>query len=276
MTPSLSRRAPRHLHRWLTALTALLVLLGTFSATWARGQRQSPEAEAAKFKRVAGFSQRFDGFRSHTRAVLQSTRTAPRVTQDVALAAIATIMHETSMRVGSERYTRRAAGSKTLPSGKVKEVKPSFGASSLRKEHVTVQGDSVRLQFWGKSGVRWDRTIKDADLARTVGLFMAQPGERLWQVPGKGGRMTAITESTVNGLFAQYSAKPKDMRTMLANQRLDAALKRMPRPTSLRQAEQNLTGAINDVAGFMGHEPATCRTSYLKPSTLQQYTAGLR
>ena len=95
-------------------------------------------------------------------------------------------------------------------------------------------------------------------------------------MPGQGGRPIAITESKVNGLFARYGARPKDMPTLLANQRLEAALGRMGRPGSLRQAEQNLTGAINEVAGFMGHEPATCRTSYLKPATLQQYTAGLR
>ena len=260
-------------HHLIRSLVTLLVMLSLGSA-WARG-RQSPANEAAKFQRVERFAQRYNGFTSQIQTTLKGTRTNPKISENVALAAIATIMYKTSMRVGSECYARRAPGEKTMPNGGVKKIRPSFGASSLRKEHVTVNGDKVRMQFWGKSGVKWDRTIQDADLARTVKLFMNQPGERLWQVPGKRGGLTQITESKVNGLFARFNAKPKDLRTMLANQRLDTALSRVQRPSSLRQAEKNLNSAITDVARFMGHKPSTCRTSYLKPATLTQYTAGL-
>jgi DNA topoisomerase-1 len=270
--------------RWLLIL--LLVLsTGTVNTAAARGRRQTTttstrtatvDTSAEKFARVARFTGRFNTFRDRAQHVLASTRQQPRVTEEVALAAIATIMYKTSARVGSECYARRKPGEKVLPSGKVKKIRPSFGASSLRKEHVTVTGDTVRLRFWGKSGVWWDRTIQDADLARTVGLFMAQPGKRLWQVPNEKGRLSQITESHVGKLFAEYDAQPKDVRTMLANQRLDAALARLPRPTSKRQAEKNLRTSITGVAKFMGHRPSTCRKSYLEPARLERYAAGLQ
>lgn len=267
--------------RWLLIL---LLILST-SSTLAKGRSRTAAANtnaagvdtsAQKFTRVSRFAGRFSDLRGRTQRILASTRQRPRVTEEVALAAIATIMYQTSARVGSECYARRRPGEKVLPSGKVKQIRPSFGASSLRKEHVTVTGDSVRLRFWGKSGIWWDRTIQDADLARTVGLFMAQPGKRLWQVPDRKGHLTQITESHVGKLFAEYDALPKDVRTMLANERLDAALARLPRPATLRQAEKNLRTTITEVAKFMGHKPSTCRKSYLEPARLERYSAGLQ
>jgi DNA topoisomerase-1 len=227
---------------------------------------------------VERFRGRFGELKTWAQDTLRTTRTRTNAkpTRDLALAAISTIMIKESVRVGCEAYTKRKQSTKVLPSGKTKTIRPSFGASSLRKEHVEVHGDKVRLHFWGKSGVYWDRTIQDADLARTVSLFLAQPGERLWRVPGKNRGYAKVTEGHVEQLFHRYQAKPKDLRTMLANDLFKEKLGQLPRPTSKRQAKRNLTGAIKEVAEFMGHKPSTCRTSYLERSTLEQYTAGLR
>jgi DNA topoisomerase-1 len=243
-------------------LAALLLVLGAWGAAWARGARLSPEAEARKFERVTRFGDKISSFR---RQISQEVR-RPSLSKKTALAAIAVIMDRTSIRVGSERYACRSVPGKEA----------SFGASSLRKKHVQVQGNQVRLSFRGKSGVAWDRTITDPKLARTVKMFREQPGERLWQVPGRDGQLRPVTERHVRTLFRKYGAEPKDLRTLLANHRLEQELSRLPRPCSKQQAEKNLSQAIKSVATFMGHRPSTCRASYLYPPRLQQYLDQLR
>jgi DNA topoisomerase-1 len=249
--------------RWLITLVLLVGL--SAAPLWVHAQRphkqQSAEAQARKFARVERFATRYRSFQKDVARKLER----PALTREVALAAIATIMDRTSMRVGSECYARRGKPGR----------KRSFGASSLRKRHVRVEGDTVHFAFRGKSSVFWNRQIRDPALARTVRLFMALPGERLWQVPGSSGRLSQVTEAHVQSLFRRYGAKPKDLRTKLANDRYLAEVSKLGPPRSREHAARNQRQAIKKTAKFMGHQPSTCRASYLNPELLARYAVGL-
>jgi DNA topoisomerase I len=213
-----------------------------------------------KFERVERFAQRLPELQARVAATLEN----PQLNPETALAAIVRIMDTTYMRVGSQRYATPKAGGR----------QPSFGASSLLKEHVTVSGDTVRFAFPGKSHVFWKREIKDPQLARAIALFRAQPGARLFEVQGTHGA-SAITERQVEGLLAQYGAKPKDFRTLHANRLLDEALAKLRPPASKTEAERNLTTAVREVASKLGHTPGICRAAYLNPKALAEYAGGL-
>lgn len=57
------------------------------------------------------------------------------------------------VRVGNDEYARS---------------NQSFGLATLRKRHVAVAGDQLRLRFKGKSGVAHDVALKDKLIARAI------------------------------------------------------------------------------------------------------------
>ena len=172
----------------------------------------------------------------------------PKADQATAVAAIVRIMDTTYMRVGSEKYAQ-------------KKEKPSFGASSLRKDQVRVRGDRVSFDFRGKSGVHWQRTVRDRELAGAIKLFLKSPGKRLFQLESG-----IVSEADVRDFLRPYGALPKDFRTLHANRLLDIELRRPGTPSKAK-----LDQAVRKVAADLGHTPAISRAAYLDPVKLETY-----
>ena len=243
----------RHCTTWIFLLS---LMLG--STVWAQKTSLDPAASTRKLSRVEQFATRVPAMRSQVSARLE----APRLDRATAVAAIVRIMDSVYMRVGSERYANKKDPAKTS----------TFGAATLLKQHVSVQGDTIHFDFRGKSGVHWQRQLIDPQLARAVRLFQAQPGERLFQVPGEG----KVTADHVRGFLKPFGAQAKDFRTLHTNRLLELELSGLGRPANRVQAEKNLTTAIRAVAHQLGHTPAVCRTNYLDGRRLQSYGAGLQ
>jgi DNA topoisomerase I len=167
-------------------------------------------------------------------------------------------MDRAYLRVGSERYADRAEA-------------PSFGAATLRKEHVRVRGDTVTLTFPGKSGVRWERSLHDPLLARALSEFIALPGDRLFQVRGEGGALRPITADHVRRALTPYGALPKDFRTLHANRLFTAELAELGPASDPRRAEKNIRRAIERAARELNHTPQVFESSYLDPALKEVY-----
>jgi len=240
-------------------LVALLLLAFTASAGAAGKQKakpkgfrpQSKKAAAAKFARVERFQT--SGGLGKTRAKVTRQLKKPAADKATAVAAVVRIMDTTYMRVGSERYARRTD-------------KPSFGAASLRKNQVKVRGDMVSFEFRGKSGVHWQRTVRDRELAGALKLFLKSPGKRLFQLESG-----AVTETDVRDFLRPFGALPKDFRTLHSNRLLDIELRRPGAPSKAR-----LNAAISVVAAQLGHTPAISRAAYLNPVKLETYLLRTR
>lgn len=238
----------------------LVLLIALQVSAAAGGQARRPAkpvvrtpAAAAKFNRVERFEKKLPAMR---KAVTKQLG-APAMDTATAVAAIVRIMDVTYMRVGSARFAERAA-------------KPSHGASSLRKRHVTVRGDVVTFNFLGKTGIggqrrRWRKTVRDPDLAAAVRIFLKSPGDRLFAT-SRG----AVTERQVRAFLRPFGASPKDLRTYHANRLLDAEFVRLGSPS-----ERNLHLAIKNVAAQLEHEPAVSRKSYLDPLRIEAYRATI-
>ena len=93
-----------------------------------------------------------------------------RVQQDLArrglpkekvLATIVSIMERTFIRVGNEEYARE---------------NKSYGLTTMRNNHVKVNGTKVRFKFRGKSGVMHEVDIADRRLSRIVKKVQELPG----------------------------------------------------------------------------------------------------
>ncbi|HLU64913.1 MAG TPA: hypothetical protein VKZ63_01475 [Kofleriaceae bacterium] len=219
--------------------------------------RAGRAAAARKFARVARFQEKVPAMRREVSARLAR----PRADRDTAVAAIVRLMDVAYLRVGSERNALR-------------EEKASFGAASLRKEHVSVRGDRVRLTFRGKSGVAWRKEIVDRDLARAIRTFKKLPGERLFQADLGGGRLVPVTERHVRSFLSDYGALPKDFRTLHANRLFREAIAQQPAPKSPADVERNIQQAIASGARELNHTPAIYQRAYLDPALPAEYRAS--
>lgn len=219
-----------------------------------RAARAARAASARKFTRVERFESALPALRKQVDAQLRS----PRADKDTAVAAVIRIMDKAYLRIGSERNATRAE-------------KPSFGAASLRKQHVRISGDRVTLTFRGKSGVSWKKTIRDKNLARTLQVFMKTPGERLFSYDAGDGRVSQVTERSVRDYLTPYGALPKDFRTLHANRIFRNEIGKKPAPRNKAELERNIQQAIEAGSTALNHTPAIYQKAYLNPALPREY-----
>lgn len=157
----------------------------------------------------------------------------------------------------------------------------AVGATTLRPEHVDVDGEMVVLRFVGKAEVEHEVAIDDESLVSVI-------QEVLDDLPassaalfsnGNGGPISPATvnQYLVDSIGASYSAK--DLRTWGATSRavdhLCAA-----RPASAGQdpndaaVERAIRETCKAVAGLLGNTPAVCRSSYIAPAVFDAHRSG--
>lgn len=141
-----------------------------------------------------------------------------------------------------------------------------FGATTLEKQHVTVDGDTVRLKFTGKSGVPWDVSLKDAKLAQEM-------KEQVGPLRNRHSDVFSVDADDVNRYLAPFGATAKKFRTFHATRLAREDLKQHAQ-APLRQREQIVKEMFERVAEKLGHTPAVCRSSYVDPMVIAAFMKG--
>src|SRR5919204_5849852 len=90
----------------------------------------------------------------------------PGFTQRRVLAAVVRLISKGFFRVGSERYLKENG---------------TFGAVTLRKRHVRVEGNALTFTYQGKGGIEQHQVVVDRKLARFVKELLKTPGPRLFR-----------------------------------------------------------------------------------------------
>jgi DNA topoisomerase-1 len=117
------------------------------------------------------------------------------------LAAVVRLLESTLIRVGNEEYAR---------------ANQSYGLTTLRNEHVDVNGTKLRFNFRGKSGKEHSVGIRDRRLAGIVRRCQELPGEDLFQYVDDDGQTQSIGSSDVNDYLREITGEDftaKDFRT---------------------------------------------------------------
>lgn len=240
---------------------------GKIQATWydARGRKQyryhprhGEEAHARKFESLREF---MAGLPKLRRAVARDLRLEDADPDRVA-AAVARLIDLTGIRVGSEEYAER-------------EGDPTFGAATLRKEHVQVKGRKVILVFVGKHHKEHVREVSDAALVEVVAHLLSLPGERVFQARRRGDGLAPVTSGTVNAYLRAHGGRSaKVFRTYHATRLAAELLTKAGPPKDEREAKRAEAEVMERVAGFLGNTPAVARSSYVDPAILEAYRAG--
>jgi DNA topoisomerase-1 len=208
-----------------------------------------------KFERLANFVRALPNIRRRVAADLK-LRGLPR---EKVLAAIARLLERTFIRIGNEEYARE---------------NKSFGLTTIKNRHVTVNGAQMRFCFRGKSGRQHEVDVTDRRIAKIVSRCQDLPGQDLFQYVAEDGELRDVTSQDVNDYLREITGEnftAKDFRTWGGTVLVAIALAAQDRFESSKQAKANVKRAICAVAELLGNTPAICRKCYVHPVVLEAY-----
>jgi DNA topoisomerase-1 len=231
----------------------------------ARGRKQyryhasyREACDRSKFRRMLEFSEVLPRLRERIERDLKG----PDLSRRQILATVVRLLDRTLIRVGNDEYARE---------------NHSFGLTTLRRRHVSVEGHSLRFSFRGKSGVEHNVALVDGRIARIVQRCQDLPGRELFQYLDTQGRRQLVSSDDVNAYLreatgADFSAK--DFRTWGGTMHAALALRAMgPAPTQ-READRNILRALDEVSERLGNTRTVCRKYYVHPGVLEAYLRG--
>jgi len=137
-----------------------------------------------------------------------------------------------------------------------------FGITGLNKRHVSVDGNTVKLKYKGKSGVEHDKAITDAGLAESVRkAIKISPTKYLLCTSDK----FRINADRVNRYLAEYEITAKDIRGYSANKWIINKLKEVEPAEDEAKRKKQFNEVAKKVAKKVGHGLPTLKKHYMIP-----------
>jgi DNA topoisomerase I len=214
--------------------------------------------ESTKYEHMLEFARALPAIRAKI-AEHMELRGLPR---EKVLATVVHLLESTLIRIGNDDYA--------------KENK-SYGLTTLRNPHVSVNGSELRFRFKGKSGKSWQLQLKDRRVAKIVKACQELPGQKLFEYLDENGEAREVTSADVNAYLREITGQDitaKDFRTWAGTVMAALALREFETFDSQASAKKNLRAAIETVASRLGNTPTICRKCYIHPEILSAYTDG--
>ena len=216
--------------------------------------------DAAKFDRILGFGKAL----SKARERVLSDIGAETMSLERACAVAVRLLDLGYFRIGNDVYT---------------DTNGSFGLTTMRKDHVSKHGDSLRFCFVGKSGVEHTIDIDDKAAIEALQVMRKRRGggdELLAWKDGKTWRDLGASDVNdyIRGCFG-IEATAKDFRTWHATVIAAAVLAETDEPGATKASRKRaVSGAMKEVSEFLGNTPTLARTAYVDPRVVEAYERG--
>ena len=193
------------------------------------------------------------------RTILREDAAHRDLTRQTVAATVLRLISESFCRVGGERYARENG---------------TYGITTLRKKHVSIEGDCVVLSYLGKSNKRQRQVVVNRELTKLVARQLKAPGARLFRYRNPDGSWCDLTARDVNNyvhdrLGPYFSAK--DFRTWGGTLRAATVLAELGAARNEREAKRNVAMAMRLVSSELGNTPTICRKSYVHPMVIARY-----
>jgi DNA topoisomerase-1 len=222
--------------------------------TDAKGRRQSVYSDsfamrqaAKKFARVQEMLRKREAVFEQTKQFAQGDDPKAREAAQVML-----LVQSMGLRPGSDRDTKAKL--------------QAYGATTLRGEHVIVDGDSVRLKFTGKKGVSLDLPVTDPAVAKMLIDRKKSSGDgRLFQT--SDSELRAFSKKLNGG-----SMKPKDFRTLKGTSLAIEQVNANPDPpANEKEYRKRVMEVAKKVSAVLGNTPTIALQSYIDPTVFSQW-----
>jgi DNA topoisomerase-1 len=142
--------------------------------------------DADKYERMVRLARRLPRIREAVEADLRR----PGLPREKVLALVVRLLELTQLRVGNEAYAR---------------LDHTFGVTTMRDRHATVDGSGIRFRLRSKGGKRQSVGIRDRRLARLVTRLQGLPGQRLFEYQDEAGDRHGIESRDVNDYLRRIS-----------------------------------------------------------------------
>ena len=244
----------------------------------AKGRLQYRYHEAWTQARAA---EKFDGMTGFAKTLPTIRRKVNRdlkldgMPKDKVVALVVKLIDLYHFRVGNDEYAKqnKSYGLTTLKTGHMK-----LDSS----KHAEGELDAV-FEFMGKSGKMWKRRIWEDDLAQLIkqsGAVGKQSRNRdLFRYEDKDGNDFDIKANHINEYLDAITAKnekvtAKDFRTWAATWKTASRLSKQLDPDTPTARKRIANEVIKTVASDLGNTPTVCRSSYIHPTILIDWTDG--
>jgi DNA topoisomerase-1 len=211
--------------------------------------------DEAKFDRVIQFGRALSAIRER----VEKDLVRPGLPREKVLASVVRLLETTLIRVGNAEYARDNG---------------SYGLTTLRTRHVTVEGARLRFEFRGKGGKHHTVDVSDRRLAAVVRRCQDLPGHELFQYLDEDGQRQVIGSTDVNAYLREIAGEEftaKDFRTWGGTV---LAARALAEPSEEADTRRRLTAAITEVAARLGNTPTICRKCYIHPDVVAAHADG--
>jgi DNA topoisomerase I len=233
----------------------------------ARGRKQylyhprwRERRDQEKFDDMVAFARSLPALRS----VVDHDIALGDMSREQVLACAARLLDRGFFRIGSEEYA---------------VTNETFGLATMRKSHVTLDGETIRFDYIAKESKRRVQAIVDPEVAAIVGTLKRRRsgGDELLAYR-RGGRWCDVRSPDVNAYLKAATGRDisaKDFRTWGATVLAAVGLAvTQPRQLSASGRKRAIVRAIKEVAFYLGNTPTVARTSYIDPRVLDRYRDG--
>ncbi len=168
-------------------------------------------------------------------------------------------------RIGSDAYA---------------DANGSFGLTTLEKRHVRARGGRLVFRFQGKSGIEHEIEIDDPLAMDAVETMRRRRGGGDRLLAYKKVRVwTPLDAVLVNDYLREATGgdiTAKDFRTWHATVLAAAALAASDEPGDTKASRRRaVSGAMKEVASYLGNTPTIARSSYVDPRVIDLYEDGV-
>jgi DNA topoisomerase I len=220
--------------------------------------RYRERKEREKFERILRFSEALPKMRHTTSNHLRHKY----LDREKVLAAMTRLMNAAYFRVGDERYAKK---------------NKTYGIATLRRKHLTIEGDTLIFEFTGKWGQQQRKVVTDVRLRRVVEECVALPGYEVFKYYDESGELRDVKSRDLNAYVKEVMGEeftPKDFRTWAGTLIAAVKLAELGATEDLQQVEKNVLAAVDDVAHRLGNTRDIARASYISPRVIDHYLEG--
>jgi DNA topoisomerase I len=175
------------------------------------------------------------------------------------MATVVSLMERTYIRIGNNEYEK---------------MNDSYGLTTLKDKHVTVNGDQLKFSIKCKKGIYHNITLRNRRLARVVEACRDIPGKELFQYLDAEGNRRSMDSGMVNQYIREAMGgdfTAKDFRTWAGTLNVLRAFKAMGQAASEADSKKNILAALDEVSKKLGNTRTVCRKYYVHPGVIRLY-----
>lgn len=215
---------------------------------------------AKKFDRIIAFADQLE----HMRRVTGQHLRKRKLTREKVMATMLRLMETAFFRPGSDTYSKE---------------NESYGLTTMRRKHLTIDGDEIIFKYTGKSGQKQEKHVVDKKLAKIVQAIDEMPGYEIFKYLDEDGNVIDVKSDDLNAYIHEVMGEEfsaKDFRTWAGTMIAAIALDELGvvEKSDQKSLDKNIKEAVNRVSERLGNTPSVARSSYIDPRIIEDYTHG--